>query len=191
MIKKFIIVALLATATPVLAADPAATAAATALVEQLGIKAQIADGMNRGIANMRSGAAITQLLSQQPGFDAARAKQPAKFDEVLKKIGVMQANAAQKVVNEQLPAVVSAAIQSYATNYTVAELKGLSDFYRSPLGIALQTKQPKVAADINAATGRLMGAKIQAAMQALGPQIDTELKRLQPPAAAGGLPPKK
>lgn len=190
MIKKFIIVALLATAAPSFAADAASTAAATALVEQLGIKAQISEGMNRGVANMRSGAAITAMLSQQPGFEAARAKQPAKFDEVLKKIGAMQANAAQKVVAEQMPAVVNAAIQSYATNYTVAELKGLSEFYRSPLGVALSTKQPKVAADINAATGRLMGAKIQASMQALGPQIDAELKRLQPPQPAGGLPPK-
>ena len=34
----------------------------------------------------------------------------------------------------------------------------------------------------------LMGAKIGAAMQALGPQIDAELKKLQPAAAA---PPKK
>lgn len=184
MIKKFIIVALLAVAAPAIAApDPAAIAAATALVNQLGIKAQIVDGMNRGIANMRSGAAISQMLSQQPGFDAARAKQPAKFDEVLKKIGVMQANAAQKVVNEQTTAVVNAAIQSYATHYTAAELKGLSDFYRSPLGIALSTKQPKVANDINNATSKFMGAKIQTAMQALGPQIETELKRLQPPAA--------
>jgi uncharacterized protein len=189
MIKTFISVALIAVAAPAFAAaDPAAVTAATALVEQLGVKAQIADGMNRGIANMRSGAMITQMLSQQPGFEAARAKQPAKFDEVLKKAGGMQANAAQKVVNEQLPLVVNAAIQSYATNYTAAELKQLSDFYRSPLGIAYAAKQPKVAAGINDATSKLMGAKIQAAMQALAPQINVELARLQPAAAA---PPAK
>lgn len=189
MIRNLIIIGLLATATPVLAsADPAAVTAATALVQQLDVKGQITASANQSIAGMRSGAAITQMLSQQPGFEQARAANPAKFKEVLGRVGVMQANAAQKVVTAQTPAVVNAAIQAYAKNFTAAELKGLSEFYRSPLGIAMQTKQPRVMAEINQATNQLMGAKIGAAMQALGPQIDAELKKLQPAAAA---PPKK
>jgi hypothetical protein len=187
MIRNLIIIGLLATATPVLAAaDPAAVAAATALVQQLDVKGQVTAGMNQAIAGMRSGAAITQMLSQQPGFEQARAAQPAKFKEVLTRVGVMQANAAQKVVTAQTPAVVNAAIQAYAKHYTAAELKGLAEFYRSPLGIAMANKQPRVAADINQATQQIMGAKIQAAMTALGPQVDAELKKLQPAA-----PPKK
>jgi len=189
MIRKLIVLGLLVTATPVLAAaDPAAVAAATALVQQLDVKGQVTSGMNQVIAGMRSGDAITQMLSQQPGFEQARAAQPAKFKEVLGRIGVMQATAAQKVVTAQTPAVVNAAIQAYAKNYTAAELKGLADFYRSPLGIAMATKQPRVANEINQATQTIMGAKIQSAMEAIRPQVDAELKKLQPTAAA---PPKK
>lgn len=187
MIRNLIVIGLLATATPVFAAaDPAAVTAATALVQQLDIKGQVTAGMNQAIAGMRSGAAITQMLSQQPGFEQARAAQPEKFKAVLKRIGLMQAEAAQRVVTANTSAVVNAAIQSYANNYTAAELKALADFYRSPMGIAMSTKQPRVAAEINQATQQIMGAKIQAAMQALGPKVDAELKTLQPAA-----PPKK
>lgn len=192
MIKSVIVAAMLAVAAPALAAaDPAAVAAATALVQQIDVKGQIAAGMARAVADMRSGAAITRLLQPQPGFEDARKANPAKFDGVLKKIGALQANAAQKIVDAQTQAVVNAAIQSYATRYTAAELKALADFYRSPLGIAMTTKQPLVAQDIGAANSQIMGAKIQTSMQALGPQIETLLKQLQPTAAAAAPPARK
>ena len=191
MIKSVIIAALVAVSAPALAAaDPAAVAAATTLVQQLDIKGQIATGMGRAVADMRSGGAITRLLQPQPGFEQARAASPAKFDGVLKKVGALQANAAQKVVDAQTQAVVAAAVQSYATHYTAAELKALGDFYRSPLGIAMTAKQPLIAQDISNANAQIMGTKIQAAMQALGPQIEALLKQLQPaaPAAAAKKP---
>lgn len=172
--------------SPVLAAapTPATVAAATTLVTQLNVRGQISQGMQQLVATMRSGAAMAQMFQNQPGFAVARSKQPAKFDEVLKKVGAMQAAAADKVVKEQTNAVVNAAIQSYARNYTAAELTALGSFYRSPLGIAMNTKQPLVVQEINVATQQLIGAKIQAAMQALGPQVQVELQRLQPSAAA-------
>lgn len=191
MIKPVLAAALLAIAAPAFAAPDAATvAAATALVQQLDVKGQITQGMSRAVADMRSGAAITRLLQPQPGFEQARAKDPAKFNTVLKRIGEMQADAAQKIVNANTQAVVDAAIQSYATNFTAAELKGLADFYRTPLGIAFAAKQPKVSAEISNASGRIMGSKIEAAMQQMAPQIEAQLRTLQP-AQPAGAPPKK
>ena len=191
MIKPVFAAALLAIAAPAFAApDAASVAAATALVQQLDVKGQIVQGMSRAVADMRSGAAITRLLQPQPGFEQARAKDPAKFNAVLKKIGGMQADAAQKVVNANTQAVVDAAIQAYATNFTAAELKGLSDFYRTPLGMAFAAKQPKVSAEISDASSRIMGAKIQAAMQQISPQVEAQLRTLQP-AQPAGAPPKK
>ena len=180
---------LLTAAAPAAAAPDAATlAAARDLVTQLDVRGQIVGSMMRGVAEMRSGAVVTRMLESQPGFAMARSKQPAKFDEVLKKIGGMQAAATEKVVTAQAPAVTQAAVQAYAANYTAAELRQLSAFYKSPLGQALITKQPLIAAQVNTAQGQLMGVQIQQAMQALGPQIQAELKRLAPPPPAAAKP---
>lgn len=172
-------------AAPALAApDPAALAAARALVAQIDVKGQVTKGMLAIVADMRSGGNITRLLSTQQGFAMARSKQPQKFDDVLKKVGGLQAGAAEKIVLANVGAVADAAVDSYATHYTAAEIKALAEFYKSPLGVTMARKQPLIVADINRATGQIMGAKMQAAMESVKPQIAAELKRLQPPPAA-------
>lgn len=168
-------------AGPALAApDPAAVAAARVLAQQTDVRGQVSSGMARLIADMRSGNAVTRLLATQPGFAMARSRNPAKFEEVLKRVGALQAGVAEKVVAQQLPAVVEATVQSYATHYTAAELRQLAEFYRSPLGKALSAKQPRVMGDINRATAELIAQRIQASMKNIQPQVEAELKRLQP-----------
>lgn len=166
-------------------ADPATVQAATALVQQLDIRGQITRQMTQTVAVMRSGAAIRSMLAQQPGFVQAYQANKAKFDPVLQKAGGIQADIAQKVVNENTGAVVNAAIQSYARNFTAAELNGLLNFYRSPLGQAVNAKQPRVANEIGQATNRLIATKIDAAMQANASRINAALQPLNsaPPPA--------
>lgn len=172
------------------AVDPAALTAANALVQQLDVRGQITTSMARNVELMRSGVALRAMLAQQPGFVPAYRANRAKFDPVLKKAGGIQAGVAEKVIQQNINGVVAAAAQAYARNYSAAELKALSDFYRTPLGTALRDRQPRVTAEIGQATGQIMGAKVDAAMQAASPQISAALAPLNS-APAGAAPPKK
>jgi uncharacterized protein len=154
--------AVLAQAKP----DPAAQAAAATLVAQLGLKAQLQRQMAGTVTQMRSGAVMRAMLAQQPGFVPAYQANKPKFDTVLAKAGAIQADLAQNVINQNLNLVIADAATAYARNFTAAELNGLIAFYRSPLGIALQRKQPAVATAIGQSTAARLGAKIDAAMQA-------------------------
>lgn len=178
--------ALLLVATPALAAaDAASIAAATALVEQLQLKQRLTAQFDADVKQMRSGALIQAQIGQSPGFEQARAAQPQRFADTFKRIGAMQANSAQKVFTANIPAVVDAAIKVYADVYTADELKGLTDFARTPLGAAYFTKQGRVDAGTQQAMMKILGPKMQAANKAIEPQIKAELSKLQ------GPPPKK
>lgn len=175
-----------ATAAPAAAPVNAATlAAATALVQQLDVRGQVARGMTQNVAAMKSGAAMRAMLAQQPGFIQAYQANRARFDPALQKAGGIQAEIAQKVINENIGAVVNEAARSYARNYTLTELQGLSNFYRTPLGQALYQKQGRVSAEIGAATGKIIGGKLDAAMQANSARLKAALAPLQsaPPPA--------
>ena len=187
--------ATLATAAPALAqakpaaapaVNPAARQAATALVTQLGIKAQLQRQMAQSVTQMKSGAVVRAMLAQSPGFIQAYQANQAKVDPVLARAGAIQAEVAQQVINQNLDAVVNDAITAYATQFTAAELNGLAAFYRSPLGQALQAKQPVVAAQIARATSTRIGVKIDEAMKANQNRLREALKPLDsvPPAAA-------
>lgn len=166
--------------------DPAALAAATVLVQQLDIRSQIQQGMNRNVEMMRQGVAIRAQLAPQPGFiEAYKANQP-KFDAALKKAGGIQAGIAEKAVASSLDAVVAAAAKAYARNYSADELKQLSAFYKTPLGQALFQRQGRVTAEISQASESIIGAKVEAGMKAASPQIQAALA----PLNSGGPPPK-
>jgi hypothetical protein len=170
------------------AADPAAVAAAGQLVAILGVKPQLQRQMADTVKQMRDGVVIRAMLAQQPGFIPAYQANQARFDPVLKKAGGIQADLAQGVINQNLDAVVRAAVQAYARQYTLAELNGLIAFYRSPAGQAMQRKQGAVGTEIGQATARLIGARIDAAMQANGARLRDALAPLNtqpsaPPAA--------
>lgn len=172
-------------APPAVRADAATMQAAAALVAQLNLKAQLQAQMASTVKQMRSGVVVRAMLAQQPGFVPAYQANKAKFDVALQKAGAIQADVAQTVINQNLGGVVVAARDAYARQYTLAELNGLAAFYRSPAGAALQRKQGAVQNEIGQQTARLIGAKIDLAMQANGPRLREALAAMNPaPAAA-------
>lgn len=158
--------------------DPATLQSAAALVAQLNVKAKLQQQMAQSVAQMKSGAVIRAMLAQQPGFIPAYQANKAKFDPVLAKAGAIQAEIAQGVVNQNLNSVVTAATQAYARQFTKAELDGMLAFYRSPAGQAMLKKEPAVVAAIGTATGQLIGARIDAAMQANSKRLGAALAPL-------------
>lgn len=169
-------------------ADPATLQSAAAVVAQLAVKAKLQQQMAASVSQMRSGVVIRSMLAQQPGFIPAYQANKAKFDGVLAKAGAVQADIAQGVINQNLNAVVTAATQAYARQYTKAELDGILAFYRSPAGQAVIRKEPAVAAAIGQATGQMIGAKIDAAMQANAKRLSDVLAPLNSAAPAGRKP---
>jgi hypothetical protein len=165
-------------AAPARPLDPATLQSAAAIVAQLNVKAKLQQQMANSIAQMKSGSVIRAMLAQQPGFIPAYQANKAKFDPVLAKAGAIQAEIAQGVVNQNLNSVVTAATQAYARQFTKAELDGILAFYRTPAGQALMRKEPAVAAELANATGRLIGAKIDAAMQANAKRLGAALAPL-------------
>jgi uncharacterized protein len=186
MIALLLAAAVTAAAPAAKAPDPAAVAAARVLVQQLDIQGQINRSMTQTVEMMRSGVTLRSMLAQQPGFVPAYNANRAKFDAALKNAGAIQARVAEKVIRENAGAVVELAVQAYARNYSAAELQGLSAFFKTPLGQALNSRQPRVTADIGEASNRLIGARIEAGMQAVAPQLQAALAPLNTAAA----PPK-
>jgi hypothetical protein len=165
-------------AAPAAALDPAAVAAARVLVKQLDVQGQINRSMMQNVELMRSGLAIRSMIAQQPGFAQAYAANRAKFDAAFKNAGAIQARVAEKIIRENAPAMLEVAVKAYARNYSAAELNGLTAFFKTPLGQALNSRQPRVTAEIGEASTRLVTAKIDAGMQAAAPQIQAALAPL-------------
>ncbi|KPF73977.1 hypothetical protein IP88_08240 [alpha proteobacterium AAP81b] len=148
------------------AADPAALAAATQLVALLDLKGQLAQQGAQTVEQMAQGLAIRADLARQPGFVQFYQANTAKVDPILRKAGGIQAGIARKVFAEQSGAVIAAATQAYARNYSAAELNGLIAFYRTPTGQAFRAKQGRVEGEIGQRSGQIIGGRIQAGMQA-------------------------
>ncbi|WP_353217862.1 DUF2059 domain-containing protein [Sandarakinorhabdus sp.] len=174
-------------APPAVRADAATLQAAAALVAQLGLKSQLQTQMASTVKQMRSGFVVRAMLAQQPGFVPAYQANKAKFDVALQKAGAIQADIAQTVINQNIGSVVTAARDAYARQYTAAELNGLAAFYRSPLGVALQKKQGAVQNEIGQQTARLIGTKIDMAMQANA----AKLREALAPLGSATPPPRK
>jgi uncharacterized protein len=165
------------------ALDPAAVAAARTLVRQLDVQGQINRTLSQNVEVMRSGAAMRSMLAQQPGFAQAYNANRARFDAALKNAGAIQAGIAEKVIRENGPAMVEVAVKAYAGNYSAAEINGLSAFFKTPLGQALNNRQPRITAEIGAASTRLIGARIDAGMRAAAPQLQAALAPMTTPPA--------
>jgi|GEM_PF-970072 hypothetical protein len=171
--------------------DPAAVAAARALVTQLDLPNQINRSLTQNVEMMRSGAAMRSMLAQQPGFIPAYNANRPKFDAALKNAGAIQARIAEKVIRENAGAVVDVAVQAYARNYSAAELQGLAAFFKTPLGQALNSRQSRVTAEIGEASNRAIASKIDAGMRAAAPQLQAALAPLNSPAPAKPATAKK
>ncbi len=191
MLLTAVIAATATTAAPAAAPiDPAALSAATALVQQMDVRGEISRNLAERVKLMRSGVALRSMLAQQPGFIAAYRANQAKFDTALKNAGAIQADVAEKVIRDNVGAVVAESARAYARHYSAADLKGLAAFYASPLGKAFVKNQPLVSGEVGAATGQIIGAKIDAGVQAAGPKLQAALAPLNS-APPPPLPAKK
>ena len=170
--------------------DPAAVAAARVLVQQLDVQGQINRSLSQNVEAMRSGAAMRAMLAQQPGFAQAYAANRPRFDAALKNAGTIQAKVAERVISENSGVIVETAVNAYARNYSAAELQALAAFFRTPLGQALNTRQPRVTAEIGETSNRMIGTKIEAGMKAVTPQLQAALAPLNTPPPAKPAPKK-
>ncbi len=172
-------IAVVATSAPAATVDPAALAAATALVQQLDVRGDMVKGLQQQVELTRSGVALRNQLAAQPGFVQAYRANQAKFDGAFQKAGAIQADIMARVLSENSAGIAATAAAAYARAFSAAELKQLADFYRTPLGQAVYKRSPRINAEILGLTGRAMGPKIAAAMQAAGPRIEAALAPLQ------------
>lgn len=164
-------------------ADPAARAAATQLVQLLDLKGQLAQQGARTVEAMAQGLAIRSDLARQPGFIQLYQANSARIDPILRKAGAIQAGVARQVIAQQSGAVLAAATEAYARNYTAAELNGLIAFYRTPAGQAFRAKQNRVEGEIGQSSGQIIGARIQAGMKANEKALQAALQPLAAIAA--------
>lgn len=177
---------------PGAAPDAARTAAASDLVTLLDVRGQMRRAMAKQIAEMRTGAAFSRPLEQNPQFKIARSKNPQQFDQVFRKVGAIQADAADRVLKEAEPEAVRATVNAYARNFGAAELRQLIAFYQTPLGATLRERLPAVTQETQSALADKLAPRMQDEMRKLGPQIQAELRRLAPappPARAVPAPP--
>lgn len=133
--------------------DPAKEADIRSLMELVGARDLVQDGANTAIEQSRE-----KLLTTVPNNDKGQAFVNAFAASYQKKFKVDQ-------VTDQLAAI-------YDAHFTEDEIKGLLQFYGSPLGQKLAEEMPKIGREIQAAT-RAAGAK--AAKEALA-----EMKQQNP-----------
>lgn len=133
--------------------DPAKEADIRSLMELVGVRDLVQDGANTAIEQSRE-----KLLASVPNNDKGRAFVNVFAASYQKKFDVDE-------VTAQLVAV-------YDQHFTDDEIKGLLQFYGSPLGQKVAVEMPKISREIQAAT---RGASAKAAKDALA-----ELKQQNP-----------
>ena len=79
-----------------------------------------------------------------------------------------------KVMGEMRPQMRAAYANAYAQNFSLQELRGLRDFYRSALGVKLAAEQPAISRDV-------MGAILPQIMAGI-------MAQMPPPAPAPAAP---
>jgi len=133
--------------------DPAKEADIRSLMELVGARDLVQDGVNNAIEQARE-----KLLTTVPNNEKGQAFVTAFADSYQKKLDLDQ-------INEQLVGI-------YDRHYTDEEIKGLLQFYGSPLGQKVATEMPKISREIQAAVRASSG---KAAREAL-----METKRQNP-----------
>ncbi len=186
----FATIALLA-AAPMLGAAPAlaqasspqSVAAATTLVDVQTPPAASKAALDAQLREMRQGAAVRAMLSQNPGFKAEAAKNQPAFNSAMARMGAIQADAIGPIMVEMQKASRSAAIDTFAKNFTAAELQQITAFYRSPVGAKLLARQGAMSQDIARQVQTRFGPRMEAAQKAIAPKMQAELQKLAPAQA--------
>jgi hypothetical protein len=158
--------------------DPAAESAARELFEVSNIRATMRDGNAKTIALMRSGAALSAFVDQNPQMRMKRATNPQAWAAALARLGTKQAAIMEMVVTELQPEVEARTVQLYAQTFSVADLKAITAFYRTPLGARMIEKMPLVLSQTMSWVQEEIPKRIGPAMAQLQPEIQRELAPL-------------
>lgn len=173
-------------AQPVNAPDPAAEAAARELFEASDIRNTMNESNQRTLAQMRSGAAMSAMIDQNPQIKMKRATNPQAWDAALARLGAKQAAIMEKVLVDLQPEVEQRTIQLYAQTFSVADLKAITAFYRSPLGRRMIGKMPAVMSQTMSWIQTELPKRVGPAMAEMQPEIQRELAPLMSTPNAGG-----
>jgi hypothetical protein len=162
-----------------------AIAAARALVATMDMRKNTDANVDATIASMRDGSALSRMLDSNPAIKMERAKNPSAWEAALKRLGQRQADLAGPALRDTLSLAEERAVESYAIHFTVADLKALTDFYKSPLGIRYKTNLPLVTRETSAWLQQENAKRMLGVMQALQPDLKRELEPLLPKSAQG------
>jgi len=146
------------------AIDPAKEANIRSLMELLGARDMVQDGVNNSTEQYRE-----KLLATVPDNEKGQAFVNAFADAYQKKFDVDQ-------VTNQLVTV-------YDQHFTHDEIKGLLQFYGSPLGQKVAAEMPQVTRDIQARSRAAAGKAAKEALQALkeeNPEIGRSARLTSP-----------
>lgn len=135
-------------AAPTAAIDPAKEADIRSLMELLGARDMVQDGVNNSTEQYRE-----KLLATVPDNERGQAFVNAFADAYQKRFDVEQ-------VTNQLVTV-------YDQHFTHDEIKGLLQFYGSPLGQKVAAEMPQVTRDIQARSRAAAGKAAKEALQAM------------------------
>lgn len=189
----------LITSQPTLAQSAApsasAIAAATVMVETISPATSEKTALDQQIANIRRGALIAQLIGNNPQVQEEAKRNQAGVEAMLGRAGAIQAAALTPIFTQRQTAVRAATIRAYATQFTIAEMTAITNFYGSAPGIKLRATQAPVAQQVAQQVQTQFNPQVQAAQQSVAPRIEAEIKTLFPslikPASAPAIPPAR
>jgi len=160
----------MAQAAPAPAATTTASPQANAAVKELLDAMDVRKMMTASFAEMEKAlpqmmrAQMTAVINSDPGADAEKKKAAlAKVEQVLP--------VASQAINRMFkdPALIDEMMVEiaplYARNYTVAELKELTAFYRTPLGRKMMALSPRLSAESMAIGQRIVAPRLNGLMQ--------------------------
>lgn len=164
-------------ATPMFAmAETPAAVAAPPSARQLQLAQQILDetGMTRNFDTMmrdlfaRLGDQSAAMVGDAPGAKARSA---------------ILNDAMTAAVLKVKPQLLQMSAEVYAQTFTEAELQGMLEFYRTPIGRAMAEKTPTLTRNLAAATGRLMPEMLATMSEELCARAQEMCVRKPPPPA--------
>ena len=160
----------MAQAAPAPAATTAVSPQASAAVKELLDAMDVRKMMIASFAEMEKAlpqmmrAQMTAVINADPGADAEKKKAAlAKVEQVLP--------VASQAINRMFkdPALIDEMMIEiaplYVKNYTVAELKELTAFYRTPLGRKMMALTPRLSAESMAIGQRIVAPRLNGLMQ--------------------------
>jgi hypothetical protein len=148
------------------AVSPQANAAVKELLDAMDVRKMMTASfaeMEKALPQMMR-AQLTSVINADPGADAEKKKAAlAKVEQVLP--------VASQAINRMFkdPALIDEMMVEiaplYARNYTVAELKELTAFYRTPLGRKMMALSPRLSAESMAIGQRIVAPRLNGMMQ--------------------------